>query len=870
MAIFRGDGGAGDSNTDATITIVTAQAAIATTKASDAAGSAVEAANSATTSTTKASEASTSATNAANSATGVEAFATAAENSATAAATSATNSSTSATAAANSATAAASELSTAALKANNLSDLANAGTARTNLGLGTAAVSAATDYATAAQGSTANAALPKAGGALTGAVTTNNTIAGRNVATDGTKLDGIEASADVTDTANVVSALTAGTNITIAADGTIAASGGGGETLQQTLAIGNTTTTDTKIQFRDTGLYINSSADGQLDIVADTEVQIAATTVDVNGILNVSGNIVAGGTIDGRDVATDGTKLDGVEASADVTDATNVTAAGALMDSEVTNLAQVKAFDSANYATAAQGTLAANALPKAGGAMTGAITTNSTFDGRDVATDGTKLDGIEASADVTDTTNVTASGALMDSEITNLAEVKAFDSSDYATAAQGTLATNALPKAGGAMTGAITTNSTFDGRDVATDGTKLDGIEASATADQTPAEIRAAVEAATDSNVFTDADHTKLNAIEASADVTDTANVTAAGALMDSEVTNLAEVKAFDSADYATAAQGTLAAAALPKSGGAMTGAITTNSTFDGVDIATRDVVLTSTTTIANAALPKAGGAMTGAITTNSTFDGRNVATDGTKLDGIEASADVTDATNVTAAGALMDSEVTNLAEVKAFDSADYATAAQGTTANAALPKSGGAMTGAITTNSTFDGRDIATDGTKLDTVETDADVTDATNVTASGALMDSEVTNLAEVKAFDSSDYATAAQGTTADSALAKAGGALTGAITTNSTFDGRDVATDGTKLDTVETNADVTDVTNVTASGALMDSEVTNLSQVKAFASSDYATAAQGTLAASAIQANSTLNADNMTTGTLNGGTY
>ena len=46
---------------------------------------------------------------------------------------------------------------------------------------------------------------------------------------------------------------------------------------------------------------------------------------------------------------------------------------------------------------------------------------------------------------------------------------------------------------------------------------KLDGIEASATADQTDAEIRTAVEAATDSNVFTDADHTKLNGIESSA-----------------------------------------------------------------------------------------------------------------------------------------------------------------------------------------------------------------------------------------------------------------------------------------------------------------------------------------------------------------
>ena len=119
-----------------------------------------------------------------------------------------------------------------------------------------------------------------------------------------------------------------------------------------------------------------------------------------------------------------------------------------------------------------------------------------------------------------------------------------------------------LPLAGGAMTGAITTNSTFDTRDVATDGTKLDTIETSATADQTNAEIKAAVEAATDSNTFTDADHTKLNAIEALADVTDVTNVTAAGALMDSEVTNLAQVKAFDTTDYATAAQGVLAASA--------------------------------------------------------------------------------------------------------------------------------------------------------------------------------------------------------------------------------------------------------------------------------------------------------------------
>jgi hypothetical protein len=51
-------------------------------------------------------------------------------------------------------------------------------------------------------------------------------------------------------------------------------------------------------------------------------------------------------------------------------------------------------------------------------------------------------------------------------------------------------------------------------------------------------------------------------------------------------------------------------------SGGNLTGVgnITLSGTVDGVDIASRDSVLTSTTTTANAALPKAGGTMTGDI----------------------------------------------------------------------------------------------------------------------------------------------------------------------------------------------------------------------------------------------------------------
>ena len=496
---------------------------------------------------------------------------------------------------------------------------------------------------------TANAALPKAGGAMTGAITTNSTFDGRDVATDGTKLDGIEASADVTDTANVTSAgaamkannlsdlpnkATARTNLGVAIGSNVQAYS---SVLQNTTA-SFLTADETKVDY----ITVTQAVDldqMETDIAALDNGMVykgnwdasagsfpgggSAQTgwfyyVSVAGTVNsisfaVGDNIVA--TTDNASTSTyasNWSKHDqtdavqavvgltgsvsksgllsalNVEDGADVTDTANVTSAGALMDSEVTNLAQVKAFSSSDYATAAQGTTANAALPKAGGAMTGAITTNSTFDGRDVATDGTKLDTVETNADVTDTANVTSAGALMDSELTNLAAVKAINQS---------LVTTASPTfAGLTASGNITVSGTVDGRDVATDGTKLDGIEASA-------------------------------------DVTDTANVTSAGALMDSEVD--VDIKTLslpanttisaygktlvDDADAATA-RSTL---------GLGTAATTAASAYATAAQGTK----------ADAALPKAGGAMTGAITTNSTFDGRDVATDGAKLDGIAANA---------------------------------------------------------------------------------------------------------------------------------------------------------------------------------------------------------------------------------------
>ena len=128
----------------------------------------------------------------------------------------------------------------------------------------------------------------------------------------------------------------------------------------------------------------------------------------------------------------------------------------------------------------------------------------------------TKLGGGTLPSDITVTSTNIEDGTILNADVNDSAAIAGtkitpnFGSQNVVTT--GTLGSGNLT-----VGGTITVSSTVDGRDVAADGTKLDTIESGATADQTNAEIRAAVEAATNSNVFTDADHSKLNPIEAGA-----------------------------------------------------------------------------------------------------------------------------------------------------------------------------------------------------------------------------------------------------------------------------------------------------------------------------------------------------------------
>ena len=165
------------------------------------------------------------------------------------------------------------------------------------------------------------------------------------------------------------------------------------------------------------------------------------------------------------------------------------------------------------------------------------------------------------------------------------------------------------------------------GEMAASDKSKLDGIENNATADQSPSEIRTAVASASDSNVFTDAQQTKLNNISTSADVTPIIDEDSMASNLATSVPSQQSTKAYVDAQVnglVDAAPGTL-------------------NTLNELAAALGDDANYATTVNNNIAskLPLAGGTLTGNIVMSGaqTVDGRDVSVDGSKLDGIAASA---------------------------------------------------------------------------------------------------------------------------------------------------------------------------------------------------------------------------------------
>lgn len=255
---------------------------------------------------------------------------------------------------------------------------------------------------------------------------------------------------------------------------------------------------------------------------------------------------------------------------------------------------------------------------------------------------------------------------------------------------------------------------------------------------KTAADIKTAYESNADTNAFTDAEQAKLTGIETGAEVNTVDSVNGATGVV---VLTTGDITEDTDANYVTDAQ----LVVIGNTSGTNTGdqdisGIATNasaiSTLDGEVVKKADytpahsILVQQSGTGAPTSLGVATGTLVGRLSGGSSEIDSLTSTEVRTLLNVEDGADVTDTANVTAAGALMDSEVVNLDQVKAFDSADYATAAQGALADSALQS--GDNVSVLTNDSNYlpsnptgiTGADVVTNIMSLTQAEYDAIVT--------------------------------------------------------------------------------------------------------------------------------------------------
>jgi hypothetical protein len=291
-----------------------------------------------------------------------------------------------------------------------------------------------------------------------------------------------------------------------------------------------------------------------------------------------------------------------------------------------------------------------------------------------------------------------------------------------------------------------------------------------------PGDVRTAVEAASDSNVFTDSDHSKLDAIEDSATADQTASeiltkvktVDGTGSGLDADLLDGQEGSYYT--NYADTAVSNL-----------VDSAPSTLDTLNELAAALGDDASFSTTVTSSIAtkLPLAGGTMTGNIVMSGTetVDGRDLSADGDKLDLIEANAtaDQTAAEiralveSASDSNVFTDGDHSKLNNIEANATADQTDAEIRAAVEAAsdsnvFTDADHSKLDAVEANATADqtASEILTAVKTVDGVGSDlnADLldnqhgsyyeTNTANVTAAGALMDSELTSEASVKALD------------------------------------------------------------------------------------------------------------------------
>ena len=419
-----------------------------------------------------------------------------------------------------------------------------------------------------------------------------------------------------------------------------------------------------------------STVDGSL---FQTNVSAFDANVDFGAGIDVTGDITVTGTVDGRDVLADGTKLDGIEtgATADQT-ASEILTLLKTVDGEYSGL-DADLLDGANSSFYTDFTNQTN-LPDPtitlGGDLSGAVTLTDLASGTltaDITASGvtaasyggaTSIPIITVAADGRLTSVTTASVAGIGStqwyNANNTFQINTGDGSSYNTIISD-FAANVDFGAGIDVTGNITVTGTVDGRDIDADGTKLDGIEAGSTGDQTAAEILTAIKTVDGTTSGLDADlldgqegtyyldfTNTTNIPDPQIDVAITGKVTGTGTTTLTDLGNGTISITAELANTAVTAGSYGGSSAIPVLTVDEDGRITAASTAAVLGVSDLDWHSANTTlqlttndgSIFNADIHQFGELdINGNITISGTVDGRDVSTDGAKLDLIEASA---------------------------------------------------------------------------------------------------------------------------------------------------------------------------------------------------------------------------------------
>ncbi len=394
--------------------------------------------------------------------------------------------------------------------------------------------------------------------------------------------------------------------------------------------VGNSLTVDNSTIQLNSGTTYNGSGARTISI-KNNGVTLAKIASQANNTIlgNVSGEAAEPSALSAANVLT----MIGVESGADVTDTANVTSAGALMDSELAEIGTVKALTKAGIS----GSLSANALAGLGAGLVSSSAQVSALGGvQDSTITITAGNGLSGGGSFT--VNTASNGSISlavgvdDSTIELSGDAVRVKDSGITLAKQANMAADRI-----------------QGR--------ANGAGAGAPQALTAAQVRTII------------------SVEQDADVTDTENVTSAGALMDSEVASLALVKA-------------LTAAGISGSFGAASASFSTRVTANDAkltantsNVTTAGALMDSEVTNLEFVKELASGISNGNVfvAAAGVADNDFLRVDGTSVEGlsaaqvvtalgIEASADVTDTANVRSAGALMDDELSNLSAVKAID----------------------------------------------------------------------------------------------------------------------------------------------------------------------------------------------------------